>query len=78
MSNSIISQIPCDWGRTYIGQTKVGIKNCMKQHYISITAEKRWKFSNDKTLSRYEISMLIWRWWSFYYRRRKRLLVKKN
>jgi hypothetical protein len=39
-SNSIIYQIPCECGKTYVGQTKVGINNRMKQHYKSIVDDK--------------------------------------
>ncbi|CAF5009225.1 unnamed protein product, partial [Rotaria sp. Silwood1] len=48
MSNSVIYQIPCDCGKTYIGQTKVGIKNRMKQHYKSITDDKDTKLEMIK------------------------------
>ncbi|CAF3946895.1 unnamed protein product [Rotaria sp. Silwood1] len=43
-SNSIIYQIPCECGKTYIGQTKVGIENRMKQHYKNINDD------NDRKL----------------------------
>jgi predicted GIY-YIG superfamily endonuclease len=39
-SNSVIYQIPCECGKTYVGQTKVGINNRMKQHYKTITDDK--------------------------------------
>ncbi|CAF4897340.1 unnamed protein product, partial [Rotaria sp. Silwood2] len=35
-SKSVISQIPCSCKQTYVGQTKVGIDNRMKQHLKTI------------------------------------------
>jgi hypothetical protein len=74
-SDSVIYQIPCECGKIYVGQAKVGINYRMKQHYKTITDDKD---RNDKASSRYEIPMFIRHRQSIYHRRRKGLLEKKN